>query len=195
MEENLNKEAASEYYDSVFASSMYDVPWESYKHRDIYIEAMKHFRGDENVIEIGCGTGQFAHCLFMNNKCNSYKGFDFSDVAIHKTRILNKFNTQAWIFKADVYGVIRNMDMFFKKVDTVVAFEVLEHIKDKPVLKAISEYKKGIKIVASLPTFDDKSHIRFFKTEAEIRRYYNGIINILYIKKISAWYLFVGEIL
>lgn len=195
MEENVKKEQGSEYYDKVFADAMYDVSWEDYKHRDLFIEAMHNFRGDEKVFEIGCGTGQFAHCLFINDKRQKYIGFDFSDVAIHKARKLNNFNTQAWIFKGDVYKIMEHIDMFFKDSDTVVAFEVLEHIQDKIVFKAISDYRKGVKLIATVPTFDHESHIRFFKSETDIRQYYKGIIDIIYVKKIKHWYLFIGEIL
>lgn len=194
MEKIQKIEAGPEYYDSVFKNSLYDKSWESSRLHDIIRDLLSLMNGNEKVFEIGCGTGQIAQALFSENKCKQYIGFDFSDVAIHKAKILNKFNTNAWIFKADVYGVIDNLELFLKDSDTIIATEVLEHIRDLEVLDKLSKFRKGMKIIASLPTFDEQSHLRFFKNDVEIRNYYEGVIDIVYMKKIRAWWLFVGTI-
>lgn len=192
---DIKSEAKSEYYDSVFMDALYDRPWEKSRLHDIIKELLSAMNGNEKVFEIGCGTGQIAEALFREKKCSEYIGFDFSNIAISKARRLNKFNSNAWIFKADVYQVVDQLDLFFKNSDTIIATEVFEHIRDLEVLCKVSDYKSGIKLICSLPTFDDFSHLRFFKTDKEIINYYEGIVDIISIKKIRAWYLFIGTIL
>jgi cyclopropane fatty-acyl-phospholipid synthase-like methyltransferase len=195
MEKTLIKEVGVEYYDKVFSTNgHYDLDWEKYRLYDVYVEALHNLRGDENIFEIGCGCGQFAQALFQNSKCAEYTGFDFSDAAIVKARRLNKFNTKAWIFKADVYGVVEHLDMFFKNTDTIIAFEVFEHIRDLEVLDKIIAYKRGLKIIGSVPLFNAKSHLRYFNSNKDITAYYKGRIKMLKLQKIRGWYLFVGEI-
>jgi len=112
------------------------------------------------VLEWGCGTGQFAQML-TESKQVRYLGIDYSQEAIRQAKAVNP-------------GLNFLCDDIFKVkiaiVDTIVAFEVLEHCQND--IGLVSIIPRGKKIVFSLPDFTAANHYRYFKNKKEIRDRY-----------------------
>ena len=102
---------------------------------------------DPQILELGCGTGQFAQMLWDRGlKC--YKGIDFSALAIE---IAKRKSPQA-------FEVGNVFDANYEGFNTVVVMEVLEHIEDD--LQLIGCIPEGMNIIFSVPNFIDPSHVR-----------------------------------
>jgi len=112
--------------------------------------------GNKSVLDIGCGTAELSKYI------KNYKGFDFSEEAV---KIAN--NPNVWVGNA--YDKSN-----YKKADYYVATEVFEHLND---LKIIENIPKGQKVIFSVPSFDDPSHLRVF-TEKIVRRRYKDLFDI-----------------
>jgi len=120
----------------------------------LWLASLKYI--SDNIIELGCGTGQFAQ-IFGDNPNISYIGVDFSEEAINQARLRNpsmKF----------MCNDICSIDI--SQYDTIIAFEVLEHIKDD--LGILERMKPGQRIVFSVPDYMSENHYRCFKSEDEI---------------------------
>lgn len=123
-----------------------------------------------NLIEVGCGVGQFANLLFDHNIIN-YNGIDYSKEAIKLAKGNNKRFADKFIVD-DAY----QSQIFQEKYNTVILFEVLEHLDhDLLILNKIAEDST---VLFSVPNFDSESHVRFFESETEILTRYSNIIRI-----------------
>lgn len=111
--------------------------------------------GEHSVLDIGCGPGALAK--FIPN----YSGFDFSEVAV---KLAN--HPRVWVGSA--YDKSN-----FNGADYYVCTEVLEHLDD---FKVISNIPSGQKVIFSVPSFDDESHIRTFN-EAIIKIRYGSLFD------------------
>lgn len=118
--------------------------------------------GDAKVLDIGCGVAELAKYV------KNYSGFDFSDEAI---RIAKEKGADVWVGNA--YDKVN-----YKPADYYVCTEVLEHLDD---LKVIANIPSGQKVIFSVPSFEDPSHIRVF-TEDIVRKRYKDLFEI---KKIT----------
>ena len=138
------------------------------------------------IVELGCGTGQFAEMLdalhIINN--TNYKGFDYSDVAVSiaKTK-LNNYNFQT----KDVE--IANKNIYSKGLNLIVVSEVLEHLDD---IAALSRVKNGSIVLASVPNFDAVDHIRHFNSETEVIERYSTLLDIQFCYSFHNYYIFQG---
>jgi SAM-dependent methyltransferase len=147
--------------------------------------------GAINILDIGCGPGQFADCLLSeitNADASSnilpqlnYIGIDFSSVAID---FANKLNLPASFIVADA----TSYDYSQVDYDLVVTTEFLEHITDD--LGVLSKIKKGSVILATLPNQDSEGHVRFLSkntntAKSQIKQRYSGLCKIVSIKKFS----------
>jgi len=144
----------------------------------VYKELKRH--GGGNILEVGCGNGQFA-ALLQDRAQWPYRGFDFSKVAVGMAR--NNTGLGEAIKVADATLADSYPDDF----DTLVCTEVLEHVPED--LKAVSHWKPGTYCICSVPNFDSKYHERFFKDEAEVRERYGSLININRIRRVTKPYL------
>lgn len=114
------------------------------------------------VLDLGCGPGQFGKlCL---QKGFSYRGVDFSPRAIEMAGIMTG---RPELFQVGDVMTFKN----YSKDVTVVSLEVLEHLlADTGLLYRIPS---GTPVIFSVPNYDYKSHVRFFKTEKEVMDRYN----------------------
>lgn len=147
--------------------------------------------GAINILDIGCGPGQFADCLLSeiteadtsshNLPQLNYTGIDFSSVAID---FANKLNLSAAFIVADA----TTYDYSQVDYDLVVTTEFLEHITDD--LGVLSKIKKGSVILATLPNQDSEGHVRFLSkntntAKSQIKQRYSSLCKIVSIKKFS----------
>lgn len=134
------------------------------------------------VLEVGCGTGQFAHMLYDNGiGINNYLGFDFSEVAVYTA---NMMSNQVFFV-----GDALKPEPYNHKYDTVISLEVFEHTDDMKILENIPS---GKNIIISVPDFDDPAHIRYFVSNEQVRSQYEKYIQIEVLEKLDRWYILKG---
>jgi SAM-dependent methyltransferase len=123
------------------------------------------------VLEVGCGTGPFAHYLFDSRPDAGYVGFDFSPVAVDKARQRTGRADRFFVGDATRPEVYRSLNY-----DTIVCTEVLEHLEqDRDV---VQQWAGGTRCICSVPNYDADTHVRHFASEAEVRERYGALIDI-----------------
>ena len=124
----------------------------------------------QHVLEVGCGTGTMAHMLF-DSMSLSYRGFDFSPVAVAKAKA--RTGRDAEFFVGDATAQATYADLHY---DSIICTEVLEHIEDD--LSAISHWAPGSFCVCTVPNYDADTHVRHFRTVDEVAKRYEKLIDI-----------------
>jgi len=132
------------------------------------------------ILDVGCGTGQFANLLFDNGYLN-YFGIDISGVAIECAKKVNYNHEDKFLT-----GSIFDIDKEYLQCEALVCLEVLEHIeKDIELLKF---FDKGTKVFLSVPSFDSLNHIRTFQTADDVHERYNSVLRIVYCETVESEY-------
>ena len=166
----MREEQKAKYYNDAYSiSPKYSLEIDGYncQYKDLFKLVKSYLNKDELILELGCGTGQFADILIKENY-NYSLGLDFSQVAVDmckKRSGVDKFRC------VDLY-VYRFIDEY----ETIICIETLEHIKDD--LKIIEKIKPNTKVIFSLPRFDNFAHVRYFIDENSIRQRYENLLNI-----------------
>jgi 2-polyprenyl-3-methyl-5-hydroxy-6-metoxy-1,4-benzoquinol methylase len=182
----MTKEKGPEYYNSLYQSS--EKYLQNYKDSRYYvlwtqvITFVRQFT-NPNILEIGCGAGQFAHYLY-DQGFRQYHGVDFSLEAIE---VAKKTVNQSFSL-----GDCRNSEVYCRDYDLVIALEVLEHIKDDHTV--LANIKDGTNIIFSLPTFNHPEHVRRFKQREAIEWRYRRNIDIKKIVRIDKWFVCWGVV-
>jgi 2-polyprenyl-3-methyl-5-hydroxy-6-metoxy-1,4-benzoquinol methylase len=127
-----------------------------------------------SILEVGCGSGVQAEMLLKAGI--TYHGFDFNPIAIAKAQARNGAIHH-------FVGDATNPDFYIDEYDGIVCCEVLEHIERD--LQAIELWKPGALCICSVPNFDYPTHVRTFRSEAEVRARYGQLIAIEWIERIS----------
>ncbi len=185
LQDVLREETPAESYDQLYSIEgdenrsygAYDRPyWDSHYYplyKKVFDEVVRI--GGQKVLEVGCGSGSFAHLLFDRSSLD-YHGFDFSEAAIRKAGLRTK--------KPDRFSVARAGDdvLMARPYDTIVCLEVLEHIERD--LDVVKSWRPGCNCVCSVPNFDQPDHVRFFRNEDEVRERYRGLIDMDKVQRI-----------
>jgi SAM-dependent methyltransferase len=132
--------------------------------------------GGGKILEVGCGSGSFAHLLLDRSKLD-YHGFDFSEAAIQKAGRRTGKPEHFSVARAD-----DNQPML-RSYDTIVCLEVLEHIEAD--LDVVRGWRPGCNVVCSVPNFDQPDHVRFFLHEDEVRERYGPLIEFDRIERVG----------
>jgi len=193
-EQNIN---TPEYWDKVFKKEIE----ENLSRVDLERFAMTEARIKDNsdVIDIGCGRGEFVEYLTKRKKLCRVLGIDFSKIAIDdaKKRILT-----AKFADIDIYK-IADYKSLLERFDYVSCFEVIEHL-DRPdllITNASKILKQSGYLILTTPyensilggeehvySFDFQDMINFFKkTEWDLitlTRYYKNLNMFVLAKKI-----------
>jgi 2-polyprenyl-3-methyl-5-hydroxy-6-metoxy-1,4-benzoquinol methylase len=167
----MGQQADVAYYDQLHRDeSVYDLPVERSPYYPLFrrIVATLQARGHRRVLEVGCGSGALAELILRTGA--EYRGFDFSATAVDKARA----RTGRALFSVGDATDPASYAGF--DYDVVVCTEVLEHIDaDKTV---IGLWRPGVPCLCSVPNFDYDGHVRFFRTEAEVRSRYQDVMRI-----------------
>ncbi len=154
---------------------------------------------NSDVIDIGCGRGEFVEYLSKKKTLCRILGIDFSKVVIENTK---KRIPNSNFADIDVYKIGDYISML-EKFDYAVCFEVIEHL-DKPnmlidnILKIL---KPGGYLILTTPyensilgekehvySFDFQDMINFFKKPKWdlilLTRYYQNLNMFVLVKKI-----------
>jgi 2-polyprenyl-3-methyl-5-hydroxy-6-metoxy-1,4-benzoquinol methylase len=114
------------------------------KDKSEFYEAAKWIDGNDDVLEIGCGTGNFVN--FM--KCKSFTGLEFSEksILIARNKNINVINEL----------LEEHVNTNKNKYDVVCYFQVLEHVKDPRqfIKDSIACLKQGGKLIIAVPNDD-----------------------------------------
>jgi 2-polyprenyl-3-methyl-5-hydroxy-6-metoxy-1,4-benzoquinol methylase len=170
-----NREHVSGDYDRMFEAGGHEGVYALPYRRSCYFPLFRRVlaeverRGARTVLEVGCGTGAFAHYVLEASRLG-YAGFDFSpsavELAVRRTRRPELLSV------ADA----RQLASYATSHDAIVCTEVLEHIEaDREV---VSLWRPGVLCVASVPNFDADNHVRHFRTEREVLARYQDLITI-----------------
>ena len=179
----IKAEQSKATYDQIFSEGghggIYDLPyWHSSYYplfKRVLREVVRHRA--RSVLEVGCGTGGFAH-LLMEKTAIDYRGFDFSEVAVKKAVARTQRPNAFYVGDATLPVAYEH-----QAVDCVVCTEVLEHIEQD--LEVIANWTPGTFCVCSVPNFDADTHVRFFGSTDEVRARYGQVIDIEKIDRIK----------
>lgn len=171
----------SDVYDKMYIEGgyqgVYDLPYQ----RSAYYPLFRKVLGQigkfhlQSILEVGCGTGAFAHMLSTRSRVN-YRGFDFSEIAVQKA--IKRLDRADLFYVADA----TLPTSYTAEYDGIVCTEVLEHI-DKD-LQAIENWRSGCTCICSVPNFDSETHVRYFKNEADVVARYAPLLEISGISRI-----------
>lgn len=143
-----------------------------------------------SVLDIGCSDGQTANQLLRNFSCSSLTGIDvyFTDdlIKILSLRNPEKFYTNSW-------AVLPKEKQF----DTILAFDVLEHIeKDDQFImeELLPRLKKGGTVLITVPAFsflfsdhdDALGHYRRYTLSSLIKKLEQASLKV----KLSGYFFF-----
>jgi len=73
----------------------------------------------------------------------------------------------------------------------IIATEVLEHLKDD--LYVLKNLKKDTKIIASLPTFDYRSHYRYFENKKNCIDRYKNYLSEIKVERVGRYLILIGK--
>jgi 2-polyprenyl-3-methyl-5-hydroxy-6-metoxy-1,4-benzoquinol methylase len=165
----MKKELKEDWYDNAYKGAVkYDVHYTKSPYYKIWVYIASIIDKGADVLDLGCGTGQFANLLIDNNIKYSY-GIDFSKTAIDLAKKVVDCN----FYVADLY----NKETYnLHDYNTVICLEVLEHIEDD--LSVLKSIKEGSNIIISVPNYDSKSHVRHFESIDSVIARYKDSFNI-----------------
>jgi len=172
----------NKYYNAMYNKGgyegVYDLPYRRSYYYPLYREVLKIVRKTNRfpILEVGCGTGGFAHMLF-DSSIYQYEGFDFSEIAVAKAI---KRTTAPDRFKT---GNALDPSIYSKQYPVIICTEVLEHIEDD--LEVINLWPSGCICICSVPNFDSDSHVRYFNKKNQVIQRYKGLIDISLLKRIK----------
>ena len=177
---HLNREKKAQWYDASFennehwtfhySQSRYYFLWTVIADRITNCNA-------KAILDIGCGSGQFASLLRDKGVVN-YCGIDFSPKRIALARKIcpNLRFEIADVFKTDLFKTF--------EYDTIVSTEFLEHIKRD--LMIIERIRSGVHFIGTVPNFPYTSHVRHFNNSDEVFRRYSKYFNAFCVDSFAA---------
>lgn len=177
----MSIEHGFQYYDNIYRESeSYSGHFSGSPYFDLWKKVLPIIPKTINIIEIGCGTGQFAQML-LEDRQQPYIGIDISPEAI---KIARK--------RPGIFEIQSCYDYRINQIGSfVVALETLEHIDD---LRFLNNIPLGVEILFTVPDFNDPAHVRYFKNITEIVFRYHQKINFSYIEKRERWFICKGVI-
>lgn len=183
----MNKEEPASYYDDIFNTGGYNNQYHKSPEQTQYhklwtscVDIIKE-KNHKHVIDLGCGPGQFAELLSKDDSNIKYTGLDFSSKAIEIAK--NRVSNTNFNFYIENLVTIDNYNKYIKDDTIYTSFEFLEHINDD--LKVLNNIPKNSDIIFSVPNFDTRGHVRFFKNSEEVINRYSKLINILDVQQLN----------
>lgn len=173
-------------YDEMFQGGgflgVFDLPYRRSPYFPLFRAVLAQVPKAAGVLEVGCGTGTFAHYLFDKRRGTPYVGFDFSEVAVEKAR--KRTGRREPFFVGDATKAASYQDLHY---DTIVCTEVLEHLEDDKGV--VRQWAAGTHCVCSVPNYDADTHVRHFRSEDEVRERYAELIDIRAIRRLRKPFL------
>ena len=121
------------------------------------------------VLDIGCGSGQFASCLFALTPIEAYTGLDFSAQAV---AMAQRACPQGRFVVGDATKTTIYDDT---PHDILTCTEMLEHVPaDHDV---VARFKTGMRCICTVPNFPDPTHVRYFTSADEVADRYRAFFD------------------
>ena len=155
--------ADAAWYDAAYrAIENYDVPYWQSQYYFLWCVLAERIRaaGIKRVVDIGCGPGQFAACLFGLTEIETYAGLDFSKQAVAMAK---RVCPRGHYVVDDATTTTLHQDI---PHDLVTCTEVLEHVPADHLV--LNRFKPGVRCLCTVPNFPYPSHVRHFKSAAEV---------------------------
>lgn len=190
----MGKEQSASYYDAIYSKSKeYEKPWYESRYLRVWQRMAQKFDKDRHILDLGCGVGQAAQMLLQEG-FKRYRGVDFSLEAILKAR--SKTIEPSYMFICeDLFAYVAGYDTDFYGISQVFISETLEHISDDTgLLRLLAQKFPASRIAISVPTFDDTSHVRVFKSVTEAKDRYKPFIDIDDSSQIGPWIILQGKL-
>jgi 2-polyprenyl-3-methyl-5-hydroxy-6-metoxy-1,4-benzoquinol methylase len=178
-ETHVEGEAQASWYDRAYqrAPKHYSQHYTKSPYYFTWTVIADRARSARSVLEIGSGTGQLAQ-LLRDQGVEKYVGFYFSREAV----AIARQRAPGLDFRFDdarttqLYHVLDH--------DLVICTEVLEHIDgDIALLQAL---KPGIRVIATVPSFDSASHVRYFSDAETVRMRYSACFRTVDVRTLLA---------
>ena len=162
------------YYDGIFKhSKMFRSEFQKSIYLPGWLKTTEWIGGINSILDIGCGTGQYAAFLSTKKKkVFRYHGIDFSEVAISLATQLRLPRSSFTFEKKDI--LTSNID--FTAYGVVLMLEFLEHINDDVLF--LKRIPIGKRIVLSVPNFSAPSHVRHFSSLSDVINRYGSVLTI-----------------
>lgn len=182
-------EMGPSWYDANISETYYLPYYKSHYYPlwTILLDRINRNNNNNPILEVGCGTGQFASML-SDSGITAYRGFDFS---VKRVELARKNNVNLSFFVADALVT----DLFQNyKYATVVCTEVLEHISDDLIL--IKRIPFGKKFYGTVPNFSSDNHVRYFASTDEVAERYKEYFSNFSVVQVkiedSVFFIFEG---
>ena len=176
------------YYDRVYASDSrpngYRPAWRAIepRRRRLMLRAAEAAcppgRPPPRVLEVGCGTGQFAE-LLASRGVRDYRGFDFSAEAVRQARE----RLPRWAERIAVADAADPAAYADANGRLIICMETLEHLADDRSVVAL--WPAGVRVVLTVPTFYAHGHVRVFRSARAVRDRYAGLIALRRVEAIK----------
>lgn len=131
--------------------------------------------GVKQVLDLGCGPGQFAFMLHVGG-IPKYLGIDFSGEQIAYARTVCP---EYEFLQADILKLENWRD---KPCDTILSTEFLEHIEQD--LFVLENMPSGVRFIGSVPNFPAEGHVRYFNSVDEVQARYGSYFDDFRVDKI-----------
>lgn len=162
------REQPPEFYDQTFRENEH---WRQHYTQSgyypIWTVLADRIRRDRiaSILEIGCGSGQLAHCL-NDQGLSRYLGFDFSPERLNHAKSICP---QLAFVLADALTT----DLFARHdYDGVLCTEFLEHVERD--LDVLAKIRPGAHVYATVPNFPSRAHVRHFENADQVAERYSG---------------------
>lgn len=197
----MGKEQSASYYDAIYSKSKeYEKPWYESRYMRVWQRMAQKFDPDKMVIDLGCGVGQTAGFLYSEG-FTDYVGVDFSKEAIELAKGRFKNIKHYKFYCCDIVGYLTDCDSHEivpennPEKKQFFCSETLEHISDDTgLLRLLAGKFPASRIAISVPTFDDPSHVRVFKSVTDAKERYKPFIDIDDSSQIGPWIILQGKL-
>lgn len=135
----------------------------------LWDEIAKMIERGRDIVDVGCGTGPMLPRVFERSR--TYLGMDWSTVAIAEAKA--HYPVCAGLFRV---GSVQDVTPYIWRRPgcVVLAVEVLEHLDHD--VEFIGACGSGYELIASLPSRDSESHVRWFSSAREVLARYGPLL-------------------
>lgn len=131
------------------------------------------------LLDIGCGSGQFAHFMLDRGLLRSYTGFDFSPQRVEVA------HARCPALRFEVADALKTDLVASVDYDTAIALEFLEHVE--PDIEVLARLRPGSRFIGTVPNFSQDSHVRWFDTVGDVERRYARVLSQLHVVARGGW--------
>lgn len=170
----------AKFYDGAMTSgdspsmlALDESPW-----LEMYDEAVSWIGLGEPVVDLGCGTGRFAHALYKpcRERYGPYLGLDFAVQVLDEAK---RYIGPTFCEEHEIVFSYQDLTTWKPEgaIDGNTVFtclEVLEHLEGD--LDLIQRIPPGLRLIFSVPNYPSAAHVRDFRLLREIWERYEPLV-------------------